>query len=271
MIFELSDELAFPDPRMSEENGLLAIGGDLSMDRLLLAYSYGIFPWFSFRDWPYPAWYCPQQRFVIFPGEIHVSHSMHTLMNKKTFHVTFNEDFEGVIHGCSEVDDRYHCKGAWLGEDMIKAYTDLHEMGYAKSVEVWDNDNRLVGGLYGVTVGDCFIGESMFSRAPNTSKLALISLARFMQRIGGKMIDCQLKTDHLKSMGGRFIPYEEYLEILHPGALERLGPKPPVPPVDINNDDLDDMDDMDEMDDMDGLEPTADIDLEVNDFPDSSF
>ena len=222
MVFELTDELVFPDPRLGEEDGLLAVGGDLSVDRLLLAYSYGIFPWFSFRDWPCPAWYCPQQRFVIFPDEIHVSHSMRTLMNKKEYRVTFNRDFDGVIEGCSSVDGRYYANGAWLGEDIKEAYCKLNRLGYATSVEVWDKDDELVGGLYGVIMGDCYIGESMFSRKPNTSKLALIHLARFMRKIGGKMIDCQLETPHLKSMGGRLIPYAEYLEILNPGALALL-------------------------------------------------
>ena len=222
MVFELTDELVFPDPRLGEEDGLLAVGGDLSIDRLLLAYSYGIFPWFSFRDWPCPAWYCPQQRFVIFPDEIHVSHSMRTLMNKKEYRVTFNRDFDGVIEGCSSVDGRYYANGAWLGEDIKEAYCKLNRLGYATSVEVWDKNDELVGGLYGVIMGECYIGESMFSRKPNTSKLALIHLARFMRKIGGKMIDCQLETPHLKSMGGRFIPYEEYLEILNPGALAAL-------------------------------------------------
>ena len=222
MIFELTDDIVFPDPRLGDEDGLLAVGGDLSKERLLLAYSYGIFPWFSFRDWPCPAWHCPLQRFVIFPDEIHVSHSMRTLMNKHIYRVTFNEDFEGVIKGCSEVNGRYDNAGAWLGEDIIKAYTDMYLEGYARSVEVWSLEGDLVGGLYGMVMGDCFIGESMFSKEPSASKLALIYLAKFMQRIGGKMIDCQLETPHLKSMGGRFIPYEEYMEILNPGALERL-------------------------------------------------
>lgn len=222
MVFQLSEDIVFPDPRLGEEDGLLAVGGDLSVDRLLLAYSYGIFPWFSFRDWPYPAWHCPMKRFVIFPDEIHISHSMRTLMNKHEYRVTFNNDFEGVIHGCSEVDGRYYCNGAWLGEDMIKAYTDLYLLGYAKSVEVWNSEDELVGGLYGVAVGSSFIGESMFSKEPSASKLALIHLAQFMQRFGGKMIDCQLETPHLRSMGGHFIPYEEYLEILNPGAYAVL-------------------------------------------------
>lgn len=222
MVFQLSDEIVFPDPHMGEEDGLLAVGGDLSEDRLLLAYSYGIFPWFSFRDWPYPAWYCPMQRFVIFPEEIHVSHSMRNLMNKRTYKVTFNQDFDGVIEGCSKVDDRYNQKGAWLGEQMITAYRHLNRQGYATSVEVWNARDELVGGLYGVVRGVCFIGESMFSMAPNASKLALVSLARVMSRIGGKLIDCQLETAHLKSMGGRYIPYDDYLAILNPRGLAMM-------------------------------------------------
>ena len=222
MVFELTEDIVFPDPRMGEPDGLIAVGGDLSEERLLLAYSYGIFPWFSFRDWPYPAWYCPMQRFVIFPEEIHISHSMHTLMNKNTYRVTFNKDFDGVIEGCSKVDGRYDMAGAWLGENIMVAYRHLNRQGDATSVEVWNLQNELVGGLYGVVMGDCFIGESMFSREPNTSKLALIRLAQFMQRIGGKMIDCQLETPHLKSMGGHFIPYTEYLEILNPAGLAAL-------------------------------------------------
>lgn len=222
MVFELTDELVFPDPHMGEPDGLLAVGGDLSEDRLLLAYSYGIFPWFSFRDWPYPAWHCPMRRFVIFPDEIHVSHSMRSLMNKRTYRVTFNRDFDGVIEGCCQVDDRYHQKGAWLGEDMMAAYRNLNRKGYAMSVEVWNQQDDLVGGLYGVVMGPCFIGESMFSRVPSASKLALIHLAQMMQRLGGKFIDCQLETPHLKSMGGRFIPYDDYLQILNPRGLEML-------------------------------------------------
>lgn len=222
MLYQLSDDIVFPDPRTGEPDGLLAVGGDLSEQRLLLAYSYGIFPWYSFRDWPEPAWYCPMQRFVIFPDEIHISHSMRSLMNKKQYAVTFNRDFDAVIEGCSSVDGRYDADGAWLGEDIMSAYRHLNRKGYAVSVEVWNDKMELAGGLYGVAMGDCFIGESMFSREPNASKLALIDLARLMQRIGGKMIDCQLETPHLKSMGGRYIPYEQYLEILNPGALDLL-------------------------------------------------
>lgn len=229
MVYQLSEEIIFPDPRLGEPDGLIAVGGDLSEERLLLAYSYGIFPWFSFRDWPYPAWYCPMQRFVIFPGEVHISHSMRTLINKGEYTVTLNQDFDGVIEGCCQVDGRYEQKGAWLGEEMMKAYRHLNRQGRAVSVEVWDSGNELAGGLYGVVMGSCFIGESMFSRRPNTSKLALIHLAQFMQRSGGRLIDCQLETAHLKSMGGRFIPYEQYLSILNPAGLSALTSSPSRP------------------------------------------
>lgn len=227
MLFQLSDELVFPDPHLGEEDGLLAVGGDLSEERLLLAYSYGIFPWFSFRDWPYPAWHCPLQRFVIFPNEIHISHSMRTLMNKGTYNLTFNRDFDSVIEGCSQVDGRYYQNGAWLGEEMITAYRHLNRQGHAASVEVWNLEGELAGGLYGVVMGSCFIGESMFSREPSASKLALIYLAKTMQRYGGDgLIDCQLETPHLKSMGGRYIPYDDYLAILNPKGLEQLRRQP---------------------------------------------
>ena len=212
MVIQLDKGLWFPDPRMGEEDGLIAVGGDLSVDRLLLAYSHGIFPWYSFRDEDEPRWYCPLDRFVIFPDEIHISHSMRTLLNKDRYLVTINRDFEGVINNCSRL--RYEEEGAWLGEAMINAYTELHRQHLAASVEVWEED-KLVGGLYGVNIGRCFIGESMFSLQPNTSKLALIGLAHVMEDLGGKMIDCQLETSHLKSMGGRYISYDEYMNILN--------------------------------------------------------
>lgn len=211
MIFALDDEISFPDPRLGEPDGLFAIGGDLSVDRLLLAYSYGIFPWFSFRNSDKPYWYCPMERFVIFPEEIHISHSMRTLINKGLYRISINEDFDGVIRNCSEL--RIYKEGAWLGKDMIEAYTRLHEQGFAASVEVWDDD-RLVGGLYGVCIGNAFFGESMFSLVPSASKLALIHLAQVFAANGGRLIDCQFETPHLKTMGGRFIPYDEYLKII---------------------------------------------------------
>ena len=211
MIYQLDDDLWFPDPRLADEDGCLAVGGDLSIDRLLLAYQHGIFPWFSFRDNEEPVWYCPHERFVIFPDEIHISHSMRTLLNKKKYTFTLNEDFEGVIPNCSKL--RYEEEGAWLGEDIIKAYTELHRQGFAASVEVWEEE-RLVGGLYGVNIGSAFFGESMFSLVPSGSKLALIHLAKTMQELNGSIIDCQLKTAHLESMGGRYISYEEYMKLI---------------------------------------------------------
>ena len=223
MIFQLDDAIAFPDPHYGEPDGLLAVGGDLSVDRLLLAYSNGIFPWFSFRDCEEPQWYCPMQRFVIFPDEIHISHSMRTLLNKGRYEVSINQDFEGVIRQCSLL--RADEPGAWLGEDMIEAYTELHRQHFAASVEVWDpiadgNDSegpthRLVGGLYGVNIGKAFFGESMFSLVPSASKLALIFLAQVLQENGGTLIDCQFETPHLRSMGGRHISYDEYMQLLN--------------------------------------------------------
>lgn len=212
MVFLLSKKIGFPDPRLGEPNGIFAIGGDLSERRLLLAYQHGIFPWFSFRE-KQPQWWCPMQRFVIFPKEIHISHSMRTLLNKQRYTVTFNKAFDRVIRECSRL--RYDEEGAWLGEEVIEAYTRLHEHKYCMSVEVWE-DNQLVGGLYGVTIGLNFFGESMFSLVPSASKIALIALSQRMEEIGGTLIDCQFETPHLKTMGGRYISYDEYLKIIHP-------------------------------------------------------
>lgn len=211
MVFRLTKKLEFPDPHYGEPDGLLAVGGDLSIDRLLLAYSNGIFPWFAFRE-KLIQWWCPLDRFVIFPDEIHVSHSMRTLMNKGTYRVTFNQAFEEVIHACGNL--RMEEEGAWLGQEMMKAYTSLYEQGFTASVEVWEGE-RLVGGLYGVALGSCFFGESMFSLVPSASKLALIHLAQFFKEHGGLMIDCQFETPHLKSMGGRHISYEEYMNYVN--------------------------------------------------------
>ncbi len=205
--------LAFPNPRYGEPDGLLAVGGDLSVERLRIAYSNGIFPWYSFRRSPEIMWFCPLNRFVIFPAKIHVSHSMRTLINKRTYRVSFDTAFDDVIAYCSRVDGRYEERGAWLGEDIIAAYKRLHEQHLAASVEVW-KDTELVGGLYGVMMGRGFFGESMFSLQPSASKLALIYLAKLMQRTGGNLIDCQFETPHLKSMGGEHISYDEYMKLI---------------------------------------------------------
>lgn len=212
MIFQLNKSITFPDPHLAEDDGLFAVGGDLSVDRLLLAYSNGIFPWYSFRDQPQILWYCPMKRFVIFPDKIHISHSMRTLLNKDEYSVSINNDFDEVINNCSKL--RYDEEGAWLGKDMIKAYTELYRQGFAASVEVWDKERKLVGGLYGVSIGPAFFGESMFSLVPSASKIALIFLAKYFQQCGGKLIDCQFETPHLKSMGGEYISYDEYMDII---------------------------------------------------------
>ena len=213
-VYQLDHNLWFPDPHLGEEDGLVAVGGDLSVDRLLFAYSYGFFPWFSFRDQEEPLWFCPLQRFVIFPSEIHVSHSMKQLLKKNPYRITINKDFEGVMRGCATAQNRNELEGAWLGPNIIKAYTELYRQGFAASVEVWEG-SQLVGGLYGVTLGRAFFGESMFSLVPNASKLALIFLARMLEAHGGRVIDCQFETPHLRTMGGRFIPYEEYMKIIN--------------------------------------------------------
>lgn len=228
MVFQLSKQIGFPNPRLGEEDGLLAIGGDLSVDRLLLAYSNGIFPWYAFRD-EVIQWWCPMQRFVIFPEKIHVSHSMRTLMRKNKYQVSINKAFPEVIRNCGKL--REDQDGAWLGPQIIEAYTRLYEQGFAASVEVWEKSplqlpqgeengetrDRLVGGLYGVVIGKCFFGESMFSLVPSGSKMALIFLAQKLLEVGGLMIDCQFETAHLKSMGGEYISYDEYMRILKEG------------------------------------------------------
>ncbi len=214
-IDEDSEELTFPDPRYGDEDGLFAVGGDLSIDRLILAYANGIFPWYDFREQKEILWWCPMKRFVIFPDKIHISHSMRTLLNKEKYSCSINQRFGDVIKQCSQL--RINERGAWLGEDMIKAYTKLNRQGFVFSVEVWDDDTeQLVGGLYGVDMGNVFIGESMFSLVPSASKIALIYLAYFMRKVGrGKLIDCQIETPHLRSMGGRYISYDEYMKIMN--------------------------------------------------------
>lgn len=220
-IFQLDDNLWFPSPYLGETDGLVAVGGDLSPERLLLAYSNGFFPWFSFRDNDEPLWYCPLQRFVIFPDEIHISHSMRNLINRGKYECTVNRAFGEVIRNCSEADGRFGKEGAWLGPDIIEAYTEMHRRGAAVSLEVWekieqngDSQCVLAGGLYGIQLGRGFMGESMFSRMPNASKFALICLARLCMKMGWNLIDCQFETPHLKSMGGRHIPYDEYMRLL---------------------------------------------------------
>ena len=226
-VYQLDEGLWFPNPKYGEPDGLFAVGGDLSVNRLLLAYSHGIFPWYAYQLYDEPHWYCPMDRFVIFPKEIHISHSMKQLMRQGKYHITIDHDFEGVIKGCSKADCRNTDMGAWLGPQMIRAYTQLHKMGIAHSVEVWEaketengvhNSHRLVGGLYGIDLNGAFFGESMFSLVPSASKLALIHLAQHLEKKSYSFIDCQFETPHLRSMGGRHIPYDEYMAMLNANA-----------------------------------------------------
>ncbi|WP_312138423.1 leucyl/phenylalanyl-tRNA--protein transferase [Sphingobacterium sp.] len=200
-------QLAFPHPRLADEDGLLAIGGDLSEERLLLAYQNGIFPWYD-EDTPI-LWYSPHERFVILKGNLKISKSMRQVLRSKRFQVTYNQAFEQVIDQCARIV-REGQQGTWILPEMKAAYISLHEHGYAHSVEVWEQD-QLVGGLYGVKVGNVFGGESMFSKVSNASKVALISLA---EDFGISLIDCQVHSAHLESMGATLIPQEEFLAII---------------------------------------------------------
>lgn len=209
MIFQLDHTDTFPDPRYGNADGFYAVGGDITPERLAKAYPMGIFPYFAFRHEPI-IWWAPQERFVIHSDEIHISHSMRNIRNRRRYRCTINEAFPDVLAGCACTDDRIEEDNAWLGPDLLDTWMILNEQGYAKSVEVWEEE-QLVGGLYGFVSGRAFIGDSMFSLAPSASKLALIHLAGYIQSQGGGIIDCQLETPHLKSMGARYITFDDYL------------------------------------------------------------
>jgi len=201
--------LTFPDPSLADENGLLAIGGDLSPERLILAYRSGIFPWFSGNI---PMWYCPDPRFVLFPTEIKVSQSMRQLLRKQVFQVTVNHCFSDVIEACCRIH-RPGQDGTWITPAMMQAYKNLHNLGYAVSVEAW-KDGQLSGGLYGIRLGPFFFGESMFSRQNNASKYAFISYVKRLEHEGVLLIDCQVHTPHLESLGARYMPKAWFLHQL---------------------------------------------------------
>lgn len=209
-MYFLLKELFFPDVSEADEHGILAVGGDLSPERLMLAYRSGIFPWFD-DDEPI-LWWSPPERMVLFPDELVVSKSMRSILRKELFTVTFNKDFRAVISNCSTVK-RDGQRGTWITNDMIEAYVKLHELGFAKSVEVWQN-NELVGGLYGIDLGHIFCGESMFSKVSNASKVAFITLVQNLQIRKYKLIDCQVHNDHLESLGAREIDRAEFIDIL---------------------------------------------------------
>lgn len=209
MIFQLTDEIAFPHPSYAESDGLLAVGGDLSVERLLLAYENGIFPWYSESE---PIlWYAPNPRCVLFPKKIKVSKSMKKWMRNTKLTVTFNQNFKEVLQNCKTIY-REDQDGTWITNEMQQAYLKLHELGFAKSVEVWNTENELVGGLYGVELNNCFFGESMFHKVSNASKFGFIALC---QQTNYNIIDCQMHTSHLESLGAEMIPLKEFIKIIH--------------------------------------------------------
>jgi leucyl/phenylalanyl-tRNA--protein transferase len=209
-VFRLTGEIVFPSPELAEEDGLLAVGGDLSVERLLLAYSMGIFPWYS--DESPILWWSPDPRLVLFPKELKVSRSLRQTLKKGIFRMTFDTAFEEVIRGCAGVRQNRE-DGTWITEEMVRAYCRLHEEGYAHSAESW-SDNELTGGLYGVALGGVFYGESMFSKRSDASKAALVALVERLRKLGFQIIDCQMTTPHLLSLGAREIPRSEFLGIM---------------------------------------------------------
>jgi len=211
------NNLIFPHPHTADKSGIVAIGGDLSLERLKLAYPYGFFPWYNPGE---PIiWWHPDPRFVIFTHEIRVTKSMRPYFNQERYKLTFDQEFLKVIEACQHIK-RKGQPGTWISDEIIEAYYELHQEGFAHSVEVWDQDENLVGGLYGTCFGKIFFGESMFSVESNTSKFALISLAKLLQRKGFEIIDCQMPNDHLKKMGGRYLKREKFLEYLRQNIFE---------------------------------------------------
>ena len=217
-MFWLPDnELVFPHPSLAEANGLLAVGGDLSPERLVLAYINGIFPWYEEGGQFY--WYSPDPRCVVFPQELRIHKSMRSIFNQKKFRYSFDTCFREVMLACSEAP-RGGQEGSWITPAFLEGYERLHEQGIAHSMEVWEGD-ALVGGLYGVSIGKFFFGESMFARRPNASKAGFITLAQVLETAGFWMIDCQIETEHLKSLGARNISRTSFLEYLDHNQYER--------------------------------------------------
>jgi leucyl/phenylalanyl-tRNA--protein transferase len=207
-VFTLSRRLSFPPAHLALKEGLLAVGGDLSVERLLLAYRNGIFPWYSPGE---PIlWWSPDPRLVLYPEELRISRSLGKIINKKSFQISFDEAFEAVIQACAQAKRSYG-EGTWISDEMKDAYCELHRQGYAHSVEAWQ-DEALVGGLYGITLGRVFFGESMFSRVSNASKVAFVTLVENLKQLKFKLIDCQVRTGHLIRFGAREIPRKVFLE-----------------------------------------------------------
>jgi leucyl/phenylalanyl-tRNA---protein transferase len=209
-MFHLTTDIIFPPVEMANDDGLLAIGGDLSAERLLLAYKKGIFPWYSEGE-PI-CWWSPNPRFVLLPAELKVSKSMQTILNNGSFRFTINKAFDKVITNCKTIK-RKHEDGTWIQQEIIDAYTQLHRLGFVVSAEAWKN-GELVGGLYGVLLGNVFFGESMFSTISNASKFAFINFVRYLQKQNIKLIDCQVYTAHLESLGAKMMDRKLFCEIL---------------------------------------------------------
>lgn len=213
-MYLIKNQLYFPPVEDTHSSGIIAFGGDLSIERLLLAYKNGIFPWYD--DSEPITWWCPEYRMVVIPKEYKPSKSMRNILNKGIFEVTFNQNFEEVIKNCQTIQ-RNGQNGTWINDEIVKAYTELHKLGYAKSVEVWQN-NQLVGGLYGVDLGNkIFCGESMFSKVSNASKAAFTWLNNYLKQENYLLLDCQIYNEHLESLGAFEIEREVFMRILHYG------------------------------------------------------
>lgn len=209
-VFELPDDLIFPHPNLANSDGLLAIGGDLSVDRLLLAYANGIFPWYD-EESPI-LWWSPNPRMVLFPDKLKISNSLKQVIKNEKFRVTFDQDFGAVISNCAGIR-RAGQEGTWIVPEMREAYINLHEAGFAHSVEVW-HEERLVGGLYGVSLGKIFFGESMFYLMRDASKVALFFLVEKLKSWEFHLIDSQQDTSHMRSLGCELIPLEKFLDLI---------------------------------------------------------
>lgn len=211
----LTKDMYFPPVEEASYEGVLAVGGDLSVDRLLLAYRNGIFPWFN-EDEPI-LWWAPSERMVVVPNSYKVPRSMRNVLNQNKFKITFNTAFNEVIHNCQQIE-RTGQEGTWITNDIVTSYIKLHELGFAKSVEVWQND-ELVGGLYGVDLGHVFCGESMFSKVSNASKVAFITLINYLKEHNYKLLDCQVHNHHLESLGAFEISRDTFMLVLKFNAV----------------------------------------------------
>ena len=209
-MFLLTKDIIFPPVEIAGDDGLLAMGGDLSTERLLLAYKSGIFPWYN--EGEIIQWWSPNPRFVLFPAELKVSKSMHAVLHNGRFRFTINKNFTGVIQNCKAITRKAQ-DGTWIQKDMIDAYTKLHQLGYAISAEAWAA-GELVGGLYGIRLGNIFFGESMFSKESNASKFAFINFVYHLQKQNVQLIDCQVYTAHLESLGAKMLDRKDFCEIL---------------------------------------------------------